>query len=349
MSRWVVLVVLVACGLLAGAASAQEGDPSTEPAEGSAIHAEGFEESGLSLEAESGASDTSEPFDPATATEAYLAQLTPEQRERSDSYFEGGYWLQLWGFLYGLGVAWLLLAKRLSAKMRDLGEKVSRFKPVQTAVYAVQYVLLSTVLGFPLTVYQGFYREHQYDLATQTFGAWFGEQMIGLVIGLVLMPILLVILYGVFRRAPRTWWLWGAGVALVFLVLMLLISPVFIAPLFNDYVALEDPAVVEPILSMARSNGVAVDNVYQFDASRQSTRVSANVSGIFGTMRISLNDNLLERCDLAGVRAVMGHEIGHYVLNHIYESILFFGVVLVLGFAFVRFTYDRILACCGER
>lgn len=288
-------------------------------------------------------------FDVEAATDAYLARLSPEERQRSDSYFEGGYWLQLWGFLYGLAVAWLLLGTRLSAKIRDLAERVTRFRAIHVALYAVAYVVLTTLLAFPLTLYQGFYREHQYGLANQTLGEWLGDQAKGLGVGLVLMPLLLIALYAVFRRAPRTWWLWGAGVALVFMMFVLLIGPVYIAPLFNDYQPLDDPTVVDPILAMARANGVEVDKVYQFDASRQSKRISANVSGFLGTMRISLNDNLLERCTRPEVEAVMGHELGHYVLNHIYESIVFFGVVLVAGFGFLRWTFDRVVARWGGR
>jgi len=290
-----------------------------------------------------------EPFDVEAVTRAYLAKQSPEEKERSDSYFEGGYWLRLWGFLYGLGVAWLLLGTRCSAKMRDLGRRVTRFRAVSTALYAVQYILATTVLGFPLALYQGYFREHRYGLATQGFGGWMRDQAAGLGVELVLMPILLVALYAVFRRAPRTWWVWGAVVGLVFLVLVILIAPVYIAPLFNDYKALEDPAVVDPILQLARGNGVAVDHVYQFDASRQSTRISANVSGFLGTLRISLNDNLLNRCTLPEVKAVMAHEIGHYVLNHIYESIVFFAVVLTLAFAFVRFGFEAARSRWGER
>lgn len=287
------------------------------------------------------ASDPAEPFDVQAATRAYLDRLTPEERQRSDSYFEGGYWLQLWGLLYGLVVAWLLLSKGLSVKMRDWAERITKRKPLQTALYATQYVILTTVLFFPLTAYQGFFREHQYDLATQTFGPWFKERMIGMGVGVVMMSILLMLLYGVFRKAPRTWWLWGSIVGIVFLMFAMLITPVFIAPLFNTYEQLADEDVLDPVLSMARASGIETDRVYQFDASRQSNRISANVSGFLGTMRISLNDNLLNRCSLGEIKSVMGHEIGHYALNHIYEIIVTFGLVLVGGFAFLRWSFDR--------
>jgi STE24 endopeptidase len=289
------------------------------------------------------------PFDSAVATRAYLDRLSPEERARSDAYFEGGYWLQLWGFLAGLGVAWLLLGTGLSRRMRDWAGRLTRRKPLQTGVYTVLYVLLTTVIFFPLTVYQGFFREHQYDLATQTFGEWMRDQLVGLGVNLVLLSLLLIVLYGVFRRAPRTWWLWGTGVAVGFLVLLILIAPVYLDPLFNTYEPLEDARVKEDILSMARASGIEVDDVFQFDASRQTTRISANVSGFMNTMRIRLNDNLLNRCSREEVRAVMAHEIGHYVLNHVYESILFIGVFLGGGFAFVRWGFERARQRWGSR
>ncbi len=288
-------------------------------------------------------------FDVEAATEDYLARMSPEEKERSDSYFEGGYWLRLWGFLYGLGMAWLLLGTRLSSRMRDLAERVGRWRPLATALYAIQYIVLTTLLGFPLTLYQSFFREHRYGLATQTFSEWLRDQLVSLGVSAVLGGLLLVALYTVFRRARRTWWQWGAAVAFVFMIFGLLIAPVYIAPLFNTYGLLQDATVLEEILEMARANGVDADRVYQFDASRQSKRISANVSGFAGTMRISLNDNLLERCGVGEVKAVMGHELGHYVLNHMYESLVFFAVVIFLGFAFLRWSFDASAARWGER
>jgi STE24 endopeptidase len=288
-------------------------------------------------------------FDPEAATEAYLARLSPDARAKSDAYFEGGYWLQLWNFLWGLGVAGLLLGTRLSARMRDAVERWTRFQFLRAVLYAIGYILLTALLSFPLSLYEGFFREHKYGLATQTLGEWLGDQGKGLMLGLVFGSLTVAALYTVFRKAPRTWWIWGAAVMLALAVVGILIAPVFIAPIFNTYTELKDPALRGSILGMARANGIPAEHVYVFDASRQTNRVSANVSGLGETMRISLNDNLLNRTTPAGVRAVMGHEMGHYVLNHVYESIVFFGVVIVLGFAFVRWGFERMVARRGER
>jgi STE24 endopeptidase len=288
-------------------------------------------------------------FDPVAAAEAYLAKLSPEQRARSDAYFEGGYWLQLWGFLYGAAVAILLLATRLSTRMRDLAARITRVTVLQTALYWVQYLVATTLLSFPLTVYTGFLREHKYGLATQTFGPWLGDQAKGLAIGAVLGALSLMAIYAVIRRAPRTWWLWGAGVSLVFVVIAIAIGPVFIDPMFNKYTPLSDEKVKGPILRLARANGISATDVFVVDASRQTTRVSANVAGLLGTQRIALNDNLLKRCSLPEIETVMAHEMGHYVLNHIFKLLLQIGLLIVAGFAFVRWAFDRLAGRWGPR
>ena len=140
-------------------------------------------------------------------------------------------------------------------------------------------------------------------------------------------------LYAVLRRVGERWWLWGTAVAVAFLVLLVLVGPVLIDPLFNTYKPVADGPVKSAVLAMAHANGVPADDVYEFDASRQTTRVSANVSGIFGTAAVRLNDNLLRRSTLPEIRAVMGHELGHYVLNHIYKWIAEMTLLLLAGFA----------------
>lgn len=293
------------------------------------------------------AAQASDHFDPVAATRAYLATVPAEKKARSDAYFEGGYWLILWDFLLSAGVYLLLLVTGWSARMRDRAERVTRFAPLRTALYWVQFLIVTSVLVFPLTVYAGFVREHAYGLATQGFGSWFGDQLKGLAVGLVFGGVFAIVIYAVLRRAQRTWWLWGSVVTVLFQMLGALIAPVYIFPLFNTYTKLDDPRVTAPILSMARANGIPASEVYEVNASRQSTRVSANVSGFLGTERITLNDNLLRRASLPEIEAVMGHEMGHYVLNHVYKGILFFGIVVVVGFALLRWGAGRVLERWG--
>jgi STE24 endopeptidase len=289
------------------------------------------------------------PFNVDAAVEAYLASVPADARAKSDAYFEGGYWLILVDFLVGAIVALLMLATRLSSKMRNLAERITRRKPLQTALYWVGYLLVTTVATFPFSVYEGFCREKKYDLMNQGFGEWLGDQAIGVAVGLILGGLLVTVLFGIARRLPQTWWMWGAGVTVVFFAFTMVISPVFIAPLFNKYTKLTDAAVRDPILAMARANGIPAVDVWQVDASRQSKRVSANVSGFFGTERITLNDNLLRRCSLPEIEAVMGHEMGHYVLNHVYKGTLFFSVEAFIFFAFLSWALRRSLARWGAR
>jgi len=295
------------------------------------------------------AAQPSDHFDPEAATNAYLAEIPAEARARSDAYFEGGYWLILWDFLYGVVVALLLLNLRWSAKMRDVAERVTRFKPVHTMVYWAEYLVLTTILLFPLEVYEGYFREHKYGLATQTFGPWLNDEFKGLLVNLVLGAIITALLFGVVRRLPRTWHIWGAVATMLFYVFVVLIAPVYLVPIFNKVTKLNDPKVTQPILSLARANGIAAKDVYQVDASRQSTRMSANVSGFGHTMRITMNDNLLRRGSPEEIQAIMGHEMGHYVLNHVYKLMMFFLILVVVFFSLLRWALDWSLARWGEK
>src|SRR6185295_281037 len=326
LSAGALAVGLAAAVPLAAQPAPAPAPPSTAPAAGAAV-----------------------PLDPEAATEAYLARVPAADRARSDAYFEGATWLELWSFLYGLGVAWVLLASWLSVRMRDLAARSTGSSPLRTFLYALQAAVAAAVLGFPFLLYQGFFREHQYGLSNQTFGAWLGELGLGLALFAVFGAFGAMLFYGVVRRAPRTWWLWGGAVALAFVIFGIALEPVFIRPLFNHYTEVNDPALAGPILALARANGIPADHVYTFDASRQSKRVSANVSGLFGTLRISLNDNLLRRTKPAGILAVMGHEMGHFVLNHVEKSLWALGVLAVVGFAFVRWGLERLLPRWGAR
>ena len=285
-------------------------------------------------------------FDADAATEAYMAMIPPEATARSNAYFEGGYWLILWDFLYASTVALLLLNLRWSAKMRDLAERITRFRWLQDALYWGQYLLLTTLLGFPLEFYENYVREHKYGLATQSFGPWMGDELKALLVALGMGSIAVVGLFAIVRKR-QSWWIWGSIATLAFLVVVDALGPVYLQPIFNKITRLNDPKVTVPILRMAQANGIPANDVYQIDASRQTTRISANVSGFANTTRITLNDNLLRRGSPEEIQAVMGHEMGHYVMHHIPKSIFFMAVVIVVFFAGLHWALDRCLARWG--
>jgi STE24 endopeptidase len=279
--------------------------------------------------------------------DAYLARVPADEHARSDAYFKGGYWLLLWDFVSTVIAMWLLLQLRISARMRSWAERLTHFRVLQTTIYWIEFIVLVTVVTFPLTCYEGFVREHKYGLSNQTFGAWMRDQVIMLAVTAVLGGVLLSILFALVRKLGKSWWVWGGVVSVVFLAFVFLISPVFISPLFNTYTRLQDARIRDPILSMARANGIPAKDVYVFDDSRQDKRVSANVSGFAGTMRISLNDNLLNRCTLPEIEATMGHEMGHYVLNHRYKGLALERIVLVIAFAFLNWGLNIALGRWG--
>lgn len=270
-------------------------------------------------------------FDVEAATRAYLDTLQGAARAKSDAYFEGGYWLLLWNALVGIVSAWLILRLGWSAAWRRWAERMTKWRWLQPMLYALPWTIVSALIVLPWTIYTGWYREKQYGLMNLSLGAWFGEQAIGLAISVVFVAILLAIVFALIRRAPRSWWIWSSASVTALIALAIAVGPVFISPLFNEYKPMAAGPVRDQILAMAQANRVPADNVYVFDQSKQTKRISANVSGLGPTIRISLNDNLLNRTSPAEVKAVMGHELGHYVLNHIGKSIALLTAIVALG------------------
>jgi STE24 endopeptidase len=286
-------------------------------------------------------------FDVDRATEAWLGLLSPEQRARSDAYFEGGYSLKLWSLLYGLGAMAILLWTGFSRRMRDLAERVSRRRWLNVAIYGALFIVASFLLDLPWSIYEEFVREHQYGLSNLSFPGWLREALIGVAVTLVMGSVVISIGYAGLRRAGRRWWVWATGFAFVFTLFLDLVYPIFIAPLFNDYKPLPEGPVHEAILSLARANEIPIDHLEWFDASKQTTRISANVSGLGTVARINLNDNLLDKTSLPEIRAVLGHEMGHYVLNHPLKLAVYFTLLYGIAFAVVALALERGLARWG--
>jgi STE24 endopeptidase len=287
-------------------------------------------------------------FDVDAATRAYLAMVEGPARAKSDAYFEGGYWLLLWGTLISVAVNWALLRLRWSARWSAWASRRTRRPALRTMLYAVPYILVTSLIVLPWTWYISFAREHAYGMSNQSLAAWSTDQAISLLLSLVAGALALAAIYAVIRRSPKRWWLWGTGVAAAFLGFGALVSPVFVAPLFNTYTPMSESPLRDQILAMAKAKDVPANDVFVFDASRQTDRISANVSGLGPTIRISLNDNLLSRTAPEEVKAVMGHELGHYVLNHVLEALASFTLVFMAIFLFLWWAAPRLLARHGE-
>ncbi len=288
-------------------------------------------------------------FDVEIATRAYLDTLQGAAREQSDAYFEGGYWLILWGALVALAVDFVLLQGRLSHRFRIWAERVTKRVWLVPGLTAIPYALAGFILTLPWTIYTDFFREQKYGLMSQSMGEWFGELAVSFAINLVIFPLLVMAIYAVIRRRPKSWWIWGTGITGIFIVIGVVLAPVYIAPLFNTYTELEPGPVRDRIVAMAEAENVPAEHIYVFDASKQTKRVSANVSGLGPTIRISLNDNLLERTSPPEIAAVMGHELGHYVLGHVWQLLI--GLTLLIGaslFLSARFA-PRLIARYGEK
>lgn len=281
-------------------------------------------------------------FDPVTATRAWIATIGPEALERSNAYYTGNYAIELISGLIGVAVAAALLFAGFGRRLRGWLERTVKFYPLVVFCMAFAFILVTTLITFPLSYYVDFVREHEFGLATQTFAEWFNEYLISAALSLVIGSIFLVILYLIMAAAKKTWWIWGSVVTTICAAVLIMAGPIYIDPLFNTYTAMEEGELKDDILAMAQANGVPADNVWVVDTSRQSNRITANVAGLFGTTRVALGDNLLSRASPEAVRAVMGHELGHYVLGHIYSILLMLTALIFVVFAAVHFSFQAL-------
>ena len=256
-------------------------------------------------------------FDPAAATAAYLAQLPPEAHAKATAYTQGGHWMLLWGFLVSVLVAFLIVR---SGVLVGLRRNLERRKPrpvLVSLVVSVAYLLIDGVLSLPWSAYASWWRQKQYGLTSQAFAGWLGENAIALVINAVLFGLFLVALYALIRKAPRTWWLWSGALTAVFFTVVQVLAPIYIQPIFNKYSPAPAGPVREEVTAMARANGIPADKIFVYNGSKQSNAYTANVSGLFGTARVAMSDTMFKQgADIAEVRGVVGHEMGHYAHHH---------------------------------
>jgi STE24 endopeptidase len=288
-------------------------------------------------------------FDVGRATDSWLATIPAEDRKKSDAYYEGGYWIEFWGMLITVGVCALLLRVRFAARLRDFAVARGRGPWVQSLTVAAGFILALSVLTLPWALYTDYFREHAYGMSNYTAARYLGEWALNLLVSGGFIALAISGIYRLVRRVRERWVLWATAVTAVFILFVFTVQPVFVEPLFNDYKPLPAGEVRESILALAHETGVPVNDVYWFDASKQTKRISANVSGLGGTARIALNDNLLHGTSLPEIRAVMGHEMGHYRLHHGLWLAGGFTLALGIGYFVIHRAFGRFQRRHGER
>ncbi len=262
----------------------------------------------------------------------------PADDPRMEAYSHGNYILGVVDFMWSAGLLALIACSGFGATLQAWAGKAARGPNLKVAMYVALFTLVLFAGSLPLAVYSGFVRERRFGFANQEFAAWLGDRGKALLVAVVVQTLCCMVLYAAIRRLGRRWWVAGAGLAMVFLVIALAVAPVFIAPLFNTFAPLEDGPLRTDILAMARAEGIPAEEVFAVDASRQSSHNNAYVAGLLGTQRIVLYDTLLKQFTPREIKVVMGHEMGHYVLNHIWRFVAFLSLFVLPGF----FLMDRV-------
>ncbi|HXU45962.1 MAG TPA: M48 family metallopeptidase [Thermoanaerobaculia bacterium] len=273
----------------------------------------------------------------------------PAPSEKAMQYYRTGnaiWWLELaWGFAVPL----LLLFSGFSAHLRAIAQRIGRNWFFTIAVYAILFAIVSFLLDLPLSYYTDFVREHAYGLSNQTAAKWWSDAGKALMIGTIAGALFLWVPYLMLRLSPRRWWLWTSLLSIPLLALLLLITPIWIEPLFNKFGPMHDKTLEARILALADRAGIEGSRVFEVDKSVDTEKVNAYVTGIGNTKRIVLWDTILRKLDPREVLFVMGHEMGHYVLHHVpMEIALGFALILIGLYGIHRLAHGWI-ARWGDR
>ena len=275
-------------------------------------------------------------FDPQAATAHYIDGLGADALAKAAAYTHGEHWLLLWGLVVSALVTWLIVRSgvlnRVSGKLQQRGPNLRAF------VVAVVVFLATTLLTLPWTLYESWWREMRYGRTSQPLTDFLGQGAIGMLLTAVLGALFMVGVYALIRRAGRAWWIWSAGLAAIASTALLLAAPILIEPLFNTFKPVPAGEVRDALVAMAQRAGVPTDRIFVFDGSRQSNNFTANVAGLAGSARIAISDVAFKGASLDEVKAVTGHEMGHYVLGHVWRAV---GVTAGLAILFF-FLADRL-------
>jgi len=284
-------------------------------------------------------------FDPNAATARYIDSLGPAALQKAHDYTVGKEWMLLWGLIVAAVVTWLIVRSGVLDRV-EAGISERR-RNLRAFVVSLVYLLVSAVLTLPWTIYASWWREKGYDRTSQPFGDFLWQNLLATLIGVLITALFLMGVYWLIRRAGKTWWLWSGGLAAVGLAFVFLVSPILIEPLFNKYEPVPPGQVRDAVVEMAGRAGVPPERVFMYNGSRQSNNFTANAGGVGNTARVAISDVALKNASLDEVRAVTGHEIGHYVLKHTWWGLLVFSLLAVVLFWIADRTFPRFARAFG--
>jgi STE24 endopeptidase len=286
------------------------------------------------------------PFDPQAATAAYIDALGAGALAKAAAYTAGNHWLLLWGLAVSAVGTWVIvrwgILDRLAAKLGRRGPNLRAF--LVSAVYFV----LASLITLPWEIYANWWRERSYGRTSQPLLDFLGQQAIALGVFSLLVGLFFVGVYALMRKAGPRWWAWSGGLTAVALAFFLLAAPAVIEPLFNEYRPVPPGEVHDALVVLAEESGVPTDRIFVYDGSRQSNNFTANVSGVAGSARIAISDVAFKGASLDEVRAVTGHEIGHYVLHHVWRSVIVLALLAILFFFLADRLYPRFARAFGS-
>ena len=269
-------------------------------------------------------------FDPNAATARYIDSLGPAALQKAHDYTVGKEWMELWALLVAAVVTWLIVRSgmldRLQAKLGERRRGSAAF------VIALVYFVVAAVLTVPWTIYADWWREKAYGRTAQPFTDWLLQQGIGLIVTALVGALFMAGIYWLIRRTGKAWWLWSGALAAVAFSFVILLAPVLIEPLFNKYTPVPPGQVRDAVVEMAQRAGIPPNRVYMFNGSRQSNNFTANAGGVGSTARVAISDVAFKNASIDEVRAVTGHEIGHYVLKHTWWGILVYSIAAIVLF-----------------
>ena len=254
----------------------------------------------------------------------------PEPTDKAMAYYRSGVALWLFDVAWGLAVPAVILVTGFSARMRNWAARIGRKWFFVIGIYFILFSLVGFFVDLPRVYYEDFVRQHAYGLSNQTFQKWITDSVTGLVVSLVIGVLFLWVPYLVLRKSPQRWWLYTGMLAVPFLALMLLVTPVWIDPLFNEFGSMKNQALEQRILSLADRAGIAGSRVYEVNKSVDTKALNAYVTGVGNTKRVVLWDTIIARLDEPELLFVMGHEMGHYVLGHVWKLIGLFSVLILV-------------------